>query len=132
MADKTPTLKSMNYDASPPRCFNCKHRFTDKAVVKSKTTRTMMCALAQEPVRTSSVCDSWLGYKGEALEPPAIDAALAAPSDEPRLTDAQSGMHAAHDPWHSRKPASSLVPLAVRTVRQARPLRRVGQIFPRD
>lgn len=61
-------LKTLNYDANPPRCFNCKHRFTAKSVYKSKTVRTLMCSLAQQPVRTSAVCDGWAGYKGEVLD----------------------------------------------------------------
>lgn len=58
---------SMNYVENPPRCFNCIHRFTERTSPSGMKVRVLMCALSQQTVRSSAVCDSWCGYKGEKV-----------------------------------------------------------------
>ncbi len=62
---REPTLRALNYDGNPPRCGNCTKRFMKS---DSGKVRTLMCALAQAPVRARGICDSWRGFDGSELD----------------------------------------------------------------
>lgn len=65
-----PTLKSLDYDKDPPRCGNCTKRYMQRTKKNGKTTRQLMCALAQVPVHARGVCNAWRSLKdGQTLEP---------------------------------------------------------------
>lgn len=65
-------IKQQGFELNPPRCLNCQH-FSPPVhgvnLVNKKTSyRPPSCRLGKFAVKSSSICDKWLGTDGEKLE----------------------------------------------------------------